>query len=82
MGYLVLLKFLSKNFWIWEEGYTYITRKFDCATKTHSGEGVAEAHSPAAQGVIYGSGGSSFFQATLKHLARLMVAILHGVGGG
>ncbi|NQE51954.1 hypothetical protein C5S29_00075 [ANME-1 cluster archaeon GoMg3.2] len=31
MGYLVLLKFLSKNFWIWEEGYTYITRKFDCA---------------------------------------------------
>jgi hypothetical protein len=31
MGYLILLKFLSKNFWIWEEGYTYITRKFDCA---------------------------------------------------
>ena len=51
-------------------------------TKTHSGEGVAEAHSPAAQGVIYGSGGSSSFQAPLEHLARLMVAILHGVGGG
>jgi hypothetical protein len=33
MGYLVLLKFLSKNFWIWEEGYTYITRKFDCAMR-------------------------------------------------
>jgi heterodisulfide reductase subunit D len=36
MGYLILLKFLSKNFWIWEEGYTYITRKFDCALKTHN----------------------------------------------
>jgi hypothetical protein len=35
MGYLILLKFLSKNFWIWEEGYTYITRKFDCAVCVH-----------------------------------------------
>jgi hypothetical protein len=33
MGYLFLLKFRSKNFWIWEEGYTYITRKFDCAAE-------------------------------------------------